>query len=319
MFRNISIGVVVGLFAFLLSSVLPATQPFAFIFAAVGAVLSWFISFDADKQKAYSDNLRTTSIEAVEMLTKQQVQNANMLASKLDANLQAVNQVAADVKAGNKQQEVYLGEGLVSAISKIDAVCAKLGELVNQALKNNEDTAVSAQSAVKKVESDMSAMIEMSKKFVTESAQALASNSEEMIRQSLSQFSQVTASHHSEVNKAFVDAYAKASADQAKSIQQINVPIVDAVKDLNFKIEEISRETDELKNTIKRTLEDIGGRLEESSESASEAVKKYTDKMSNDVQDAIKSLSDDLTKIATKFTDYDKEMNIVQRLEKLCR
>ena len=94
------------------------------------------------------------------------------------------------------------------------------------------------------------------------------------------------------------------------------------VDNINFSIKDFCDATSDFKYSINESLRTIKNQLETSykdiNDQNKEQLRTSLSKIQEDINGTLNALSDDLTKIATKFTDYEEEKEIIQRLEKLC-
>ena len=102
-------------------------------------------------------------------------------------------------------------------------------------------------------------------------------------------------------------------------ISKLYSPIKDAIDDLKGPIQDMTEAADNLSKNVSGTLNTLKDDLEDSYEEFQSSNRKDIQKTLSGMKDSVERMIDDLSVLAVKFTDYDKEKEIVERLEKLCK
>lgn len=213
-----------------------------------------------------------------------------------------------------------------SLMTDFNSVRSKFEELAEKTIVNNQKSTQAILSAIDQVNTDVSSTMEITSKrindSVTENRNAVHKITEkivDMLKQSLDEFRKNIEAHHIETNSSLLTAYQAAVEKQNLAIKDINIPIVEAVKDLNDSTRDINETTQKLDSSIRNTLNKIKQDMEENAEASSEQINDTITELKRGVQESITSLSDELNAIAFKYTDYNEEKDIIKRLESLCR
>ncbi len=187
----------------------------------------------------------------------------------------------------------------------------------NEALKSSlTDFGKQTTNAITTLKSSFDDLKNVAVKFYSSTKEILVKMSESLIsaNNKLSDIARVTINSEGSGSKV-EDAIREVKGE----ISEVASPLKDILDDLKDAINKLQNSADDIPEKIERSLNKIEQSLSESYENANsegrEEIKKGMDNIMSDFNKAI----EDLSETAEKFTDYEKEKDIIQRLEKLCK
>ena len=176
-------------------------------------------------------------------------------------------------------------------------------------VKNNMLTAIN----------EMLSSINLSIDANQSTTERIANEIQEKLTNSLKVFSDTTKSQQDAANEAIKQVCTTMADKQTTELKRLE----DSISDINYSIKDFNETTQDFKESINESLRTIKEQLEESYENinkeSSNQLEEYLSDIQKNINGTLQSLSEDLTDIAMMFTDYDKEKEIIQRLENLCR
>ena len=151
MIRNITIGLTIALFAFLLAFSNQQLASFAVYIALFSFALGWFFSFDKSKKIDYTNELRNKHLAALDKLSELEKANTKTIVDKQEAALKAfelLNSKILELKnSQERMQEATVAKNKELMTDFRNELSSKLGEfsntlatIVKEALNNNTDT-----------------------------------------------------------------------------------------------------------------------------------------------------------------------------------
>ena len=176
-------------------------------------------------------------------------------------------------------------------------------------VKNNMLTAIN----------EMLSSINLSIDANQSTTERIANEIQEKLTNSLKVFSDTTKSQQDAANEAIKQVCTTMADKQTTELKRLE----DSISDINYSIKDFNETTQDFKESINESLRTIKEQLEESYENinkeSNNQLEEYLSDIQKNINGTLRSLSEDLTDIAMMFTDYDKEKEIIQRLENLCR
>lgn len=148
MIRNITIGLTVALFAFLLAFSNQQLAPFAIYIALLSFALGWFISYDKSKKADHVNELRNQHLAALDKLSELESANTKTIVDKQEAALKAFELLNSKILELKNSQEriqeatVAKNKELITDFrnelsSKLGEYCHTLEATMKEALDHN--------------------------------------------------------------------------------------------------------------------------------------------------------------------------------------
>lgn len=207
-------------------------------------------------------------------------------------------------------------------ISNIGAQAALLTETSIEQFKNATSDMMFTINSVKdnllKATNEMLDTVHRSIDSNKTTTERMANDIQEKLKNTLTTFSETTKGQQESANEAIKNVCLEMASKQNTELQKIEK----GVDNINFSIKDFCEATSDFKYSINESLRTIKNQLETSYEDINdqnkEQLRTSLSKIQEDINGTLNALSDDLTTIATMFTDYEEEKEIIQRLEKLC-
>ena len=234
------------------------------------------------------------------------------------------NKFNTSVNSFSKTIEQY--ENLSETVQEeISNVSTRAELLTNTTLENYKSTTDNMLATIESVKQYLSTAIDKMTKSMYNSIESnqlttekIANNIQEKLKSSLDEFAETTKGQQDAANEAINKVCELMAKEQGSKLQKLN----DGISDINLSIKDFNRETEYFNESINETLKTIKDQLESSYEEINDSNREQLEtslfKIQEKINTALKFLSDDLTDFATTVTNYDKEKEIIQSLEKLC-
>jgi polyhydroxyalkanoate synthesis regulator phasin len=185
----------------------------------------------------------------------------------------------------------------------------------NEALKSSlTDFGKQTTNAITTLKSSFDDLKNVAVKFYSSTEEILVKMSESLIsaNNKLSDIARVTINSEGSGSKV-EDAIREVKGEISK------VASPDILDDLKDAINKLQNSADDIPEKIERSLNKIEQNLSVFYETANSEGREEIKKGMDDIRDDFNKAIEDLSEIAVKFTDYEKEKDIIQRLEKLCK
>ena len=185
----------------------------------------------------------------------------------------------------------------------------------NEALKSSlTDFGKQTTNAITTLKSSFDDLKNVAVKFYSSTKEILVKMSESLIsaNNKLSDIARVTINSEGSGSKV-EDAIREVKGEISK------VASPDILDDLKDAINKLQNSADDIPEKIERSLNKIEQNLSVFYETANSEGREEIKKGMDDIRDDFNKAIEDLSEIAVKFTDYEKEKDIIQRLEKLCK
>ncbi len=208
-------------------------------------------------------------------------------------------------------------------ISAISTRAELLTDTTIENYKNSTDNMLTTIDSVKnnmlKATNEMLSSINLSIDANQSATERIANEIQEKLTNSLKVFSDTTKNQQDAANEAIKQVCTTMADKQATELKMLE----DGISGINYSIKDFNDTTQAFKVSINESLGTIKEQLEESYENINDEsrnqMEEHLSSIQNNIDFTLRSLSDDLNFIANMCTDYEKEKEIIQRLEKLCR
>lgn len=281
-------------------------------------------------QNKEAQDKQREQIEAILQLHSQQMekalaaQNSNM--EKAEANQDSFKQSIASFNEAIAQY-TKVSESIQR---NLEVTCAKANEMTTMALANNKSVSEQLVSStnelkgfIEKTTLEINSAIQSSIQLNNEAVQKVSEGQKEYHQMMINKFLaslQAEQDQRKESIDHFLNAFIEKQDKASKGTLQV---ITDSINRLNNSVRDFENDMRELKTVVNKSLATIKDELidsvDESNEENTEALKESLEKISKEIGLAITELEDKLAEIALNFTDYKKEEEIIQKLERLCK
>ena len=206
---------------------------------------------------------------------------------------------------------------------------SEVASSVNNILDDLKDVINSLQSSTNDIPTKITETLNTIEKELSKSYEIANRNGREEIKEAMKGINNdmgKTINNLSDIANGFIN-YSKerdkkidnSIQEQKKEISKVASSVNDILDDLKDVINSLQTSTDDIPTKINETLNNIEQYLSDNFEKANDEGREEMIKAMKDIRNDISEAIDNLSNIAVKFTDYEKEQDIIRRLEKLCK
>ena len=319
MIRNITIGITVALFAFLLAISNQQIAPFAIYIALLSFALGWFISFDKSKKADYVNILRNQHLTALDKLSELEDVNTKAIISKQDETLKVFellnNKISEFKNSQERMQEAIVAKSKELMTNFRTELSSKLGEfsntlatIVKEALSNNTDT---IKQFTDRQELSNQKFAENNHSFniaITSFTNAISSYQD--LTQTLKTDFYTIRSKFEELAEKTILNNQKSTQAILSSVDQVNTNIYETMK---FTSESVSDYVTENRDAVNKTLEKIVGMINQSLNEFAKNIETHHIEINNSLkaayQDAVEKQNLAIKNINTQIVDAIRDLN----------
>lgn len=322
MIRNISIALLSALMAYLLSSTENNMNAFALVVSALAFTLGYIAANESRKQTERTETAMRSLKESID------TQNEALKSSLTDFGKQTTNAITTlnkntfdSINKAENNLSAILKEEIKEMIPKVSFTIKSsfddLKNVVDKLYSSTEELPVKISESLITIEKNLSINYESANKTVCDEIKEIMKGFSDQLcdaNNKLSDIARVTINSEGSGSKV-EDAIREVKGE----ISKVASPLNDILDDLKDAINKLQNSADDIPEKIERSLNKIEQNLSVFYETANSEGREEIKKGMDDIRDDFNKAIEDLSEIAVKFTDYEKEKDIIQRLEKLCK